>query len=462
MKTAPHAPTKGHAAPLEYHRGLIDDPHRVAAYDRAIRRLVCPGDVVLDLGAGTGLLSLLCARRGARVHALESMPVAGLAEALLRRNGLADRVTVHRGDAALVEPVEAVDLVVSEFMGRFLVDDEMLPAVAAARRWLKPGGRFCPSLVRMLCAPVGDFALGSVDRFAVPLLGLDLGAGLPYALNTCYHAQLGANALLAPAALYHDYHPLGPDRDFDHQLTFTLDRGGRMQGVAGWFEALLAPGVTLCTEPGIETHWGQYLFPVGPIDVQAGDVLRLRLATEAFVEDPAWQWEGELLRRGETIAAFEHESAQRLGERRDAPPPWPELDRDQALDWNDRAGEAYEQGDMATAASCYQEAVRRLAPADDDLAPAIYENLGLSLMGAGRIRAALQAFLRALDGDLGSREQSLRFLVACWAQAGHPHDAARAVQAYEAAFGPHPAGWTARALCPCCGGEPVRRAEPSL
>ncbi len=99
--------SRGHEAPLDHHRRMLADPHRMDAYERAIRRLVRPGDVVLDLGAGTGILAMLAARAGAaRVHAVESMPIARLAADLVRENRLGDRVTVHEADATSLAPVE--------------------------------------------------------------------------------------------------------------------------------------------------------------------------------------------------------------------------------------------------------------------------------------------------------------------------------------------------------------------
>ena len=303
----------GHQAPLSYHARLLADVHRVDAYERAIRRLVKPGDVVLDLGCGTGILAMLAARRGARVHAVESMAVAGLAEELIARNGLADRVTVHRADARTLAPIEPVDLVVSDFLGCFLVDDRMLPAVAAAGRWLRAGGRFCPSQVELMIAPVGDLALTEIDVFADDFYGLDLRAAQRYAVGHCHRVSLAPSQLLAAAQRYHLYAPPDPAPILDENVQFSMARAGRLRGVAGWFRAELAPGVLLSTEPGVETHWGQYLFAIPTVDVLPGDVLAVRLALGERGGDATWQWSGSIARGGVTLASFALDEEEWLG-----------------------------------------------------------------------------------------------------------------------------------------------------
>lgn len=307
----------GHLAPLEYHRTLLDDPLRMDAYERALRALVRPGDMVLDLGAGTGILAMLAARRGAaRVHAVESMAVAGLAAQLVRANGLSAQVQVHHRDLLELEPIEPVDLVVSDFLGRFVVDDGMLPVVEAAGRWLKPGGRFCPARLELRLAPVGDIQLWAVELFQHPCYGLDLRPALPYALNYCYHSQLGDEALLAPSLLYESFRPPAVPERFDRQLRFRMERPGLLQGLAGWFAAELAPGVLLDTGPGRETHWGQYLFPLPPTPVERGDELSLRLWLSEERGDLVWHWRGSLRGAGgRKLMDFDLESEQRLGER---------------------------------------------------------------------------------------------------------------------------------------------------
>lgn len=316
MSQPPPSPPRGHATSLDYHRRLLDDPVRMDAYERAIRALVRPGDVVLDVGAGTGVLAMLAARRGAaRVYAVESMPVAGLARALVEANGLGAVVEVIEADIVGLPPSEPVDLILSDFMGRFVVDDAMIDAMEAAGAWLKPEGRCCPGAVRMMVAPVGGMSLRAVDLFEEGMFGLDLSAGGVYALNYCYHAQVHAGALMAAPGVYRNLTPPQMESTFDHALTFEVGRQGRIKALAGWFEAELAPSVVLETGPGHTTHWGQYLFPLPGLEAEPGDRLEVRLWLEGQGFGAQWRWSGALWRGGVAQARFDLESVQRLGRR---------------------------------------------------------------------------------------------------------------------------------------------------
>jgi SAM-dependent methyltransferase len=272
--------------PLSYHARLVADLHRMDAYERAIRRLVKKGDVVLDLGCGTGILALMCTRRGARAHAVESMEVVKLAEELVAHNR-AD-VIVHHANIVNMPPPELVDLVVSDFLGCFLVDDGMLKAVEAAGRWLKPGGRFCPSEVRLFVAPAGDFTLPLIDVWQEPFYGIDLSPAEAEALRVCALGNLHPSTLLAAPQRYHTFVSPGPAEIFDATLQFTFARDGKLRALAGWFEAQLADDVVLSTAPGFETHWGQHLFPLPLTEVRAGQTLQIHLR----LDGERWRWSG--------------------------------------------------------------------------------------------------------------------------------------------------------------------------
>jgi SAM-dependent methyltransferase len=399
----------GHDASFEYHRRMLDDDLRMDAFERAIRAVVRPGDVVLDLGAGTGVLAMLAARCGAaRVHAVESMGVARVARELVAANGFADRIVVHEADAITMAPVEAVDVVVSDFLGCFLVDDGMLDAVAAAARWLKPQGRFVPEAVRLLVAPFAAVPLPAVDIASATMYGLDLRTLEAGVLRRSYRGDLDPTLLLAAPRAFLDYRPPALDEPFGRELSFTAAAAGRLRGFAGWFEARLAPGVTLTNAPGAQTHWGQALFPVATRAVAAGDELRFRLrARDARLLELEWSVEGGAP---------------------DEPSPAPDGDLE------DLGAAAFHAGRFDDARRLWSDAIRALDARDPRAAP-IYENLGIACLHAGRPAEAARALLRALDGDPRAREQSLRLLVGAMYALGRHADEERYRRIYEETFG---------------------------
>jgi tetratricopeptide (TPR) repeat protein len=116
--------------------------------------------------------------------------------------------------------------------------------------------------------------------------------------------------------------------------------------------------------------------------------------------------------------------------------------RDAVDDALGRGNAAYERDDLATAIAAYEEAVRALGPDDDPRAIELFDNLGIAYWRVGRWRPAIRAFMRALDGELGAREQTLRLLVGCLFRDGLSLDGERLLGEYERRFGPHPEGWS--------------------
>ena len=154
-------------AEFEVHRTMICDRVRTGAFRRAIDSVVRPGDIVLDVGAGSGILSVFAARAGAaRVYAVERTSAAVLAQELAAANGVAEIVQVIHGDVMDVEPPERVDVIVSEWLGGFGIDEGMLvPVIVARDRWLKPGGVMIPRLVTAWAALVHDRYLAEMVEF---------------------------------------------------------------------------------------------------------------------------------------------------------------------------------------------------------------------------------------------------------------------------------------------------------
>jgi type I protein arginine methyltransferase len=80
-----------------------------------------------------------------RVYAVERTTVAVLAQRLAAANGAGEIVQVFHGDVLEVKLPGLVDVIVSEWLGGFGIDEGMLvPVIAARDRWLKPGGVMIP------------------------------------------------------------------------------------------------------------------------------------------------------------------------------------------------------------------------------------------------------------------------------------------------------------------------------
>lgn len=101
------------------HEEMLKDSVRTDSYRRAIQAPgVVAGKVVLDVGCGTGILSMFAANAGARhVYAIECAEIIEQAREIIRANGLSDRITLIRGRVEEVELPEKVDVLISEWMG---------------------------------------------------------------------------------------------------------------------------------------------------------------------------------------------------------------------------------------------------------------------------------------------------------------------------------------------------------
>ncbi|KAL3894408.1 MAG: hypothetical protein SGPRY_013818 [Prymnesium sp.] len=147
-------------ASLFDHEGMLRDSTRMAAYHQAIRAHAdeLRGKVVLDVGTGTGVLAVWAAQAGARaVYAVEATPVASHAQTLVDAHGLGGVVSVLRGTMEELELPEPVDVIISEWMGYFLLRESMVQSVLYARdRWLKPGGVLYPARARLVAQQLED------------------------------------------------------------------------------------------------------------------------------------------------------------------------------------------------------------------------------------------------------------------------------------------------------------------
>ncbi|TYH15295.1 hypothetical protein ES288_A05G030200v1 [Gossypium darwinii] len=140
---------------------MLKDVVRTKTYQNVIYRnkFLFQNKVVLDVGAGTGILSLFCAKAGAaHVYAVECSHMADTAKQIVETNGLSDVVTVLKGKIEEIElPVAKVDIIISEWMGYFLLFENMLNTVLYARdKWLVDDGVVLPDEASLYLTAIED------------------------------------------------------------------------------------------------------------------------------------------------------------------------------------------------------------------------------------------------------------------------------------------------------------------
>ncbi len=292
---------------LQRHRAMLVDQVRVAAFDRAIRAVVKPGDVVVDVGSGTGILSLLALRAGASfVHAIEQGPIGGLIRPLAVANGFADRVEVHRAWSQRVELDTKVDVVIGELIGHLGVDEGIIGIFADLRaRFLEPGGIVLPTLLEVWAAPtsLAGPRENEIAPWERPIAGLDFSLVAPEARSHVHLANVSTAELLAPGARMFAADLTRETSTYQQgESQFIIEREGTFEGVGVWFRSELAPDVWIDNAPeSTATHWYHGFLAIRPEPVLPRDVVVLRLSTNDGV---AWSWSGEVRRGSERVATF--------------------------------------------------------------------------------------------------------------------------------------------------------------
>jgi protein arginine N-methyltransferase 1 len=263
--------------------GMLSDSVRMEAFKKAIDQSVKPGDVVVDLGAGTGILGFLAIQAGAeQVFAIEQSDSIDLARAVAAKNNMSDRIVfLNENSKDVTLPVKA-DVIVSETLGSFGVDENTLEFTIDARdRFLKPGGILIPQGLRLHLAPVESKRIYDKIDFWREIQGIDFTPAREVFGRKIMVESILPRQMLAEPALFQeiDLHKTTSPAS-EGKVLFRMERNGTIHGVGGWFELDLTGDIRISTAPGqADTHWQQAFFPfLEPIKVIRGDYLELTLS----------------------------------------------------------------------------------------------------------------------------------------------------------------------------------------
>jgi type I protein arginine methyltransferase len=281
---------------------MVADRIRTDAYAQALKQHIKTGEVVADIGTGTGILSFLACRSGARrVYAFEPSGVIELAREIAAANGFADRIEFipkMSTESALPEPV---NVIVSDVHGVLPFFGKSLVSLIDAReRFLAAGGHMIPRSETLWIAGISapEIYEKHIGPWNSKPYEFDTSAaGLRRANSIGQCAATAEQVFLEPRCLATlDYHTI-TETGLDTTVSWTVDQAAQGHGFLLWFDSVLAEGITWTNRPGApRLIYRQALLPwPEPLQVSPGDTVKVSISARLVGDEYVWRWDTQLV-----------------------------------------------------------------------------------------------------------------------------------------------------------------------
>lgn len=283
----------------DIHAEMLQDKVRTVSYKEAIMNNRCQfeGKVVLDVGCGTGILSMFAAKAGAaHVYGIDMSDIAYQAMDIVRENNLQDKVTILKGRIEeVVLPVSKVDIIISEWMGYFLLYESMLDSVLFARdKWLRVGGAMYPSHCTVSLLAAHDQKLeASYVSFWEDVYGFNMPSLKKEVLSEGLMQVVNPDSVMSePCRVYGIDVNTVQSKNLDYQTDFSLriTKPGICSAIVGYFDiGFEGENASMFTTSPLspQTHWKQTVFFLNEkIVVESGTILKGKIDCHKSAKDP--------------------------------------------------------------------------------------------------------------------------------------------------------------------------------
>lgn len=289
---------------LDKHEIMLADLARVNSYHEAIRRAVKPGDVVIDLGTGSGILAMFAAKQGAKmVYAIEHGDIIEVAKAVAAANGISNISFIRKNSRDFVAP-ELADIIIHEQIGSYLFEENMIENLLDLKsRALKPGGRILPARFQLFIEPVSLLADHRVPYcWEAPVDGIDFSVLKNDEIDRKYRLNPRWRPIQAGSVSHYACNP-EPLLEFD--LNSPMDetsiptklraqkavvRDSRIDGLAVFFKAMFDDDeLGFSNAPDKQhTNWWNHLYRIPARNLKMGDQVIVSLNIGKLRDPSTW------------------------------------------------------------------------------------------------------------------------------------------------------------------------------
>ncbi|MEK9132931.1 MAG: 50S ribosomal protein L11 methyltransferase [Patescibacteria group bacterium] len=277
---------------IELQQKLLGDKIRNEAFYEVLKIVIKKGEsVVADVGSGTGFLSFLASRLGAKeCHLYEYSNVGEIGEKLALANKIINCHFIQKHSVEVKNPPKA-DVIISETLGNYALEENIIESIEDSKRFLKPGGVIIPQKIEQFIAPVTSPRIfDEMNVWDSVGYDLDFGIAREAALNNMYVYKILPKDLMdgGKSAVVWD------KIDFSKQeksvrkgsAKWRIEKDCTIYGLAVWWNANLIRGINISTSPlAPATHWDQIFLPLtAPISAKKGQILEVSLKSDSRFE----------------------------------------------------------------------------------------------------------------------------------------------------------------------------------
>lgn len=281
------------------HEEMLKDTSRTLSYRSAMykNKHLFKDKVVLDVGCGTGILSMFAAKAGAKhVYSVDMSNIIEKAREIVSLNGFDDKITLLQGKLEDIElPVKEVDIIVSEWMGYFLLYESMLDTVLYARdKYLVKGGLILPDKCTMHIAGIEDAQYKDEKiHYWEDVYGFDYSPFIKVAMVEPLVDTVDNNSLITTPHQFFEFDintVTAEELAFHREFNLRAIDDEMCHAFIVWWDATF-PGdekIVLPTGPMAHyTHWKQTVFYMDQVlDLRKGDIIKGKISSRRNHQNP--------------------------------------------------------------------------------------------------------------------------------------------------------------------------------
>ena len=292
------------------HESMLADKIRIESYYNAINKYVKEGDVVIDLGTGTGILSFFAHQKNPKIiYSIDHSKIIEIAKIVAKYNNISKILFINTYSQNF-SPAEKADVIIQEQMGSFLFNENMIGSVLDLRnRSLKKGGKILPSQFDLFIEPVEI-----EDDNRIPLIWEQNIHGINFqCLNEIKNQlennhftryirprDIGRFLCIPEPILSFNLETLSSAADLPSTLTSKkrININGRLDGFCVYFRAIFDKEIILEVNPlnqeSNHSSWSAAFFRVESVNLEGNDLIEYTFNLNDLNNIDTWNWRYEI------------------------------------------------------------------------------------------------------------------------------------------------------------------------